>query len=217
MNLRTIAAACLALGLSACATEFSGVEIFGLCIPPAPTDSGVCAYPATCDAYFAGNAVLDATTAQLPFRLPVQLNNLLVDNTNTANGQLNTNTAYVQSFEMNYPGTTLAPWTVSQSVTVPTTGSASAVIALIPVAYFPQIVPPGSATASVVVKVRGHGVLASQQAFTTAWFQVPVEVCAGCLAGSVCAAGEVLFSCPSAGAGATSPGQSANFTCVAAP
>ena len=46
---------------------------------------------------------------------------------------------------------------------------------------------------------------------------VPVEVCAGCLAGSVCAAGEVMLSCPSAGAGATSPGQSANFTCVTAP
>jgi hypothetical protein len=66
----------------------------------------------------------------------------------------------------------------------------------------------------MVVNVRGHGVLDSQDSFTTAWFKVPVEVCAGCLAGSVCPAGQVMASCPASGAGATSPGQTAVVACI---
>jgi len=215
MKTRTLAAVTLAAALSACSAQFSAVSIFAICAPPTPdSSSGQCLYPATCAANLAETPVLDVTTAQLDFRLPVQINNTLVDNTNTDNGQINTNNAVITSFELHYAGVTLAPRTVSASVSVPAAGSSGALLHLITTDDFASIVPPGTGTTSVVVNVRGHGVLGSQDAFTTAWFAVPVEVCAGCLAGSFCPAGTVMASCPSAGLGATSPGQTATIACV---
>jgi hypothetical protein len=217
MNIRTLAAAVLALGLSACAAEFNGVGIYAICAPPDPdATTGSCLYPATCDATFAGTPVLDVTTAQLDFRLPFQVDNQLPDNSNAADGRINTNDAFIQSFEMTYAGATLEPWTVAQALTVPAAGSSGALLRLIPVAYFPSLVPPGVGRLSIVVNVRGRGILTSQDSFTTAWFQVPVEVCAGCLALSVCPPGSILASCPSTAIGQSSPGQSASFTCIGA-
>jgi hypothetical protein len=192
-----------------------GVSIYAICAPPNPdTTSGSCLYPATCDAAFAGTPVLDVTTAQLDFRLPVQINNSLPNNSNAGNGQINTNDAFIQSFELNFTGPSLPPWTVSQVLTVPADGSSGALLRLIPTAYFPSLVPPGAGRLSIVVNVRGRGILTSQAPFTTAWFQVPVEVCAGCLAGTICPPGSLLATCPSSANGQTSPGQSATFACI---
>jgi hypothetical protein len=216
MKTRNLAAATLALGLSACAAEFSAVNIYAICAPPDPdTTSGACLYPATCDANFAGTPLLDVTTAQLDFRMPMQINNALTDNSNST-GRINTNDAHITSFEMAYAGVSLPTWTVAQTVTVPTAGSSGALVRLIPVQYFPNLVPPGSGKISMIVNVRGHGILDSQDGFTTSWFQVPVEVCAGCLAGTFCPPGSVLATCPSMAAGQSSPGQSASFTCIGA-
>ena len=216
MKTRTIATAALALALSACSAEFSPVAIHAICAPPDPdSTSGSCLYPATCDATFAGTPILDATTAQVDFRLPVQVNNALQDNSSPVNGRINTNDAFIQWYEITYTGAALQPWSVADALTVPTAGSSGGLIRLIPVQYFPALVPPGSATLSIVVNVRAHGILTSQDSFTTAWFQVPVEVCAGCLAGSFCPPGSVMASCPSAAPGQTSPGQSATVTCIA--
>jgi hypothetical protein len=216
MKIRTLAAAALALGFSACSAEFSPVGIYAICSAPAPdTTNGSCLYPATCDTVFAGTPVLDVTVAEDDFRLPVQINNLLTDNSSTANGRVNTNDAYIQSFEMTYAGASVQPWTVAASITVPTAGSSGALLKLIPVTYFPALVPPGASTLSILVNVRAHGILASQSSFTTAWFQVPVSVCAGCLPSSfTCAAGAVLASCPSAKTFGAAPGQTANLACV---
>jgi len=216
MKTRTLAAATLAFGLSACAAEFSPVSIFEVCKPPDPdTANGSCLYPATCDAGLAGTPVLDVLTAQLPFRLPVQIDNALLDNSLAADGRINTNTAHIQSFEMTYTGAALAPWSVGGATTVPTSGSAGAVLPLIPVAYFPAIVPPGSATTNIVVNVRAHGILDSQDSFTTAWFKIPVAVCAGCLASSfACTPPAVLVTCPPAATVGGQPGQTATLACA---
>ncbi len=88
------------------------------------------------------------------------------------------------------PGRRLAPWNVSAAITVPAGGSSGALIPLIPEQSFASLVPPGSSTLNLVLNVRGHGVLGSQDGFTTAWFQVPVQVCAGCLDANFCPAGE---------------------------
>ena len=216
MKTRTLAAAVLALGLSACAAEFSAVNIFAICAPPDPdTTTGACLYPATCDAVLAGTPVLDVTTAQLDFRLPVQINNTLTDNSNAADGRINTNDATITSFEMTYTGAPLAPWDVAAAITVPTAGSSGAVLRLIPAASFASLAPVGAATTSMVVNVRAHGHLASQDSFTSAWFNVPVQVCAGCLASSfACAAPAVLVTCPSAAAPGLAPGQTATPACA---
>jgi hypothetical protein len=217
MKTRTLAIAALAVGLSACSAQFSPVAIYAICSPPSPdTTSGACLYPATCDATFAGTPILDATTAQADFRLSFQIDNALTDNSSTANGRINTNDAIIQSLEMTYTGVTLEGWNIAQSITVPTAGSAGALLPLIPVQYFPRLVPPGASRLNIVVNVRAKGILASQDSFTTAWFQVPVEVCAGCLAATFCPAGSVMASCPSAALGQTSPGQSASVTCITA-
>jgi len=217
MNIRTLAAAVLALGLSACAADYSAVAIYAICAPPAPDSAGGgCLYPATCDATFAGTPLLDATTAQVDFRLPFQINNTLENNANQATGLVNTNDAFIQSFDVTYAGASLAPWTVSAAITVPAGGSSGALIPLIPEQYFASLVPPGSSTLNLVLSVRGHGVLGSQSSISTAWFQVPVRVCAGCLDVNFCPAGEVFVtSCPPPGPGATSPGQSASVLCEA--
>jgi hypothetical protein len=215
MKTRTLAIAALFLGLSGCAAEFNGVSIYAICAPPDPdTTNGSCVYPATCDATFAGTPVLDVTTAGLDFRMPVQINNALANNENAADGRINTNDAVITSFEMTYSGATLSPWSVDQSITVPAAGSSGGLLRLIPVQYFTALAPAGTATTSLVVNVRGHGILTSQDSFTTAWFQVPVTVCSGCLAGAVCPTGSVLASCPSAAPGQTSPGQSASVACL---
>ena len=45
--------------------------------------------------------------------------------------------------------------------------------------------------------MRAHGVLGSQDAFTTAWFHVPVTVCNDCLAPSPCPTGKTYAAaCP---------------------
>ena len=112
MKTRNLAAAVLALGLSACAAEYSAVGIQAICAPPDPdTTSGACVYPATCDATFAGTPVLDVATAILDFRLPLQINNLLEDNS-SGPGRINTNDAFIQSFEITYAGASLQPWSV---------------------------------------------------------------------------------------------------------
>ena len=216
MKTRTLAAAAIALGLSACAAEFSPVGIFEICKPPDPdTANGSCLYPATCDAGLAGTPVLDVTTAQLDFRLPVQIDNLLLDNSLAADGRINTNTAHIQSFEMTYSGAALAPWNVPAAITVPTAGSSGAVLRLIPVAYFPTLAPAGTASTNIVVNVRGHGVLDSQGSFTTAWFKVPVTVCSGCLASSfACTAPAFLVTCPPAATVGGQPGQTATLACA---
>jgi len=216
MKTRTLAAAALALGLSACAAEFSPVGIFAICSPPDPdATTGSCLYPATCDTVFAGTPVLDAQVAQVDFRLPVQIDNSMTDNANAVDGRINTNDAYIQSFEMTYSGAALPPWSVGAAITVPTAGSSGAVLRLIPVAYFPTLAPAGSATTTVVVNVRGHGHLDSQDSFTTAWFQVPVEVCSGCRAFSfACTAPAVLVTCPSAFRPGDQPGQTATPACA---
>lgn len=218
MKTRTLATSVLALCLSACAAEYSAVGIHSICAPPAPDSAtGACVYPATCDATFAGTPLLDATTAALPFRLPFQFNNQLVNNANPVAGRVNTNDAFIQSFEMTYAGAPLSPWNVSQAITVPAAGSAGGLVQLIPTSYFAGLIPAAGSQTSIVVSVRAHGILGSQDSFTTAWFQVPVTVCAGCLNLSVCTAPNVVASCPSTAPGSASPGQSANITCIAPP
>jgi hypothetical protein len=160
-----------------------------------------------------GTPVLDVATAQIDFRLPVQINNTLLDN--SSGGQINTNSAYIQSLEMTYIGTAIQQRTRDLSITVPASGSSGAVLPLIRVQDFPALAPPGGATTNIVVNVRAHGILASQDAFTTAWFQVPVSVCAGCLASNfTCTPPAFLVTCPSAATPGVQPGQTATPACA---
>ena len=218
MTIRTLAASALLLGLSACGTaEFSGVALDSVCIAPAPdTTTLACAYSATCDATMVSRPVLDAATAQLPFRLAIQLDNSLPDNSSTAG--INTNGARIQSFEITYSGGPyVAPWSTNVNIRIPVAGTTVYEVPLIPVQYFSTLKPSSpAAVLDLLVNVRAHGVLDSQTSFTTAWFPVPVDVCNGCLSAPYCTTG-TLVSCPSAPTGAVSPGQTATWTCATLP
>jgi hypothetical protein len=191
-----------------------GVSIAAICTPPTPdSTNGSCLYPATCEHVLAGWPMLDILTAQIDFRLPVQIENSFLDN--SGGGRINTNNALIQSFEMTYEGTGLQPWSVAASVSVPTSGSSGVVLRLIPVAYFPALLPVGIATFTIGMLVRAHGVLGSQDSFATPWFQVPVMVCSGCLASSfTCTPPSVLVTCPPAATVGAQPGQTATPACA---
>ena len=176
------------------------MSIYAICAPPAPdTTNGACLYPATCDATFAGTPVLDVTTAQLDFRMPVQINNALVNNENTADGRINTNDAFIHVLRDDLlRGAALAVERQASPSPCPRRAPRAGSCGSSRSSTSPALAPAGTATTSLVVNVRGHGVLTSQDSFTTAWFQVPVTVCSGCLDVAVCPSGSVLASCPSA-------------------
>jgi hypothetical protein len=212
MKIRTLAvaavAASLAASLAGCSAEFSPVNISDICFPPEPTASG-CVFSATCDTKLISTPKLDPITAVDDFRLPLQINNALTDNSSAANNRINTNNATVTWFEMTYTGAALQPYTSYLTIGVPSTGSTVALVSLIPVADFPALLPAGAATTTVLVNVRAHGILGSQDTFASAWFQVPVEVCGNaCLApAAVCTPPAVMVMCPG-------PGQTASSACV---
>ncbi len=218
MNLRTLVAGTLGLALAGCSAPYTSVFIGDICAPPTPdATTGACLYPATCDAVLASPPRLDVSTAVLDFRLPLEVGNILTDNSNAGNGAVNNNDAFITSFEMQYAGGPAIPnRLVNASFRVPVTGSQTYVVPLISATDFPALqAAVGSGTLDMVVNVRANGNLASGTTFTTAWFQVPVRVCNLCLQ-TVCGTGTVFFaSCPSAAPGSTSPGQTATVSCVA--
>ncbi len=220
MNLRTLVAGTLGLALAGCSAPYTSVFIGDICTPPAPdATTGACLYPSTCDTVLASPPRLDVSTAVADFRLALEVDNILQDNSNAANGAVNNNDAFVTSFEMQYAGGPAIPNRITNaSFRVPVSGAQTYVVPLISATDFPALqTAVGSGTLDMVVNVRANGNLASGTTFTTAWFQVPVRVCNLCLQ-TVCSAGTVFAgSCPSAAPGATSPGQTAIVSCVAAP
>lgn len=206
----------LLLALSGCAAaEFSAVSFDSICTAPAPDSTTfACVYAATCESTLVGRPVLDAATAQVNFRLPIQIDNALTDNTTSAG--LNTNGAIIQDLEITYGGGPyVAPWTTRVNIRIPTSGTTVYEVPLIPVQYFSTLKPSTpAAVTDLLVNVRAHGIFDSQNSFTTAWFAIPVNVCNGCLSAPYCLTG-TLVSCPAAAAGAVSPGQTASWACAA--
>jgi len=201
MKTRPLALASLLVLLGGCSAEFSGVTIAGACAPPDPDSTTLqCLYPATCTTFFAGTAVLDAYQGQLvglDFRMPVEMDNALPDNADITNGRINTNDATIQTLEINYPGTSLGTRNVPYTLVIRAAGTAGALLPLIRVQDFAAVAPSGAATRQIDIAVRAHGVLGSQDAFTTAWFHVPVSVCNDCISGNVCPTGKTyVAACP---------------------
>ena len=115
MKTRNLAAALLALGLSACAAEYSAVGIQAICAPPTPTRVRRLRLPR----HLRRRLRRDAPCSTWPppsstFRLPFQINNLLVNNATASADAINTNDAFIQSFEITYAGASLEPWNVDR-------------------------------------------------------------------------------------------------------
>jgi len=213
MKTHPLALAVLAGLLASCGGAYNAVALTNVCFPPTPGDGGVCVLSSTCEQTLASTPELDVAVAPQAFQLSVQFDNQLPSSTNTANGQVNANDAFVRQTEMSYSGANLAPITTDVQVTVRTGGSTVEVLELVPTSYYAALgalLPTAASSLQLVISVRAKGVYGNGAGFTTAWFQVPVTVYnnSGFFGTDPCIAqGKVLTGwCPQ-------PGQTAVYKC----
>lgn len=203
MKTRPIVLALPALLAAACGADYNAVALTDVCFPPEPGTGGVCEYSATCDATLASTANLDVAVAQEAFQLPVEFTNQLLNSADTGAGQVNVNDAFVQQIEMEYVGAPLAASTIPVQATVPAGGATVKVLQLIQPSDYPalqSLVPTSASKLQLVIKVRASGVFGSQSKFTTAWFQIPVDVFANVYPANPCPTGTVFTgACPAYG------------------
>ncbi len=196
--------------------EVRGVTIDQPCTPPVPDDAGACVYPATCLFPWPYSVNLDVATARLDFRFPLQFSNSLAFT--GAPFVSGTNAATVERIEIVYPNAPLPATSYDTSFVVPAPGGAAPPLTLLPVGYFPTLRDwVGASTFLVALRVRAHGVVASRP-FSTSWFEMLVNVCAGCMSEPTCPAGaSFVGSCPPTAPGTNLPGQSSVSLCVGPP
>jgi hypothetical protein len=203
MKTRALALALPALLAAACGADYTAVALTNVCFPPEPGTGGVCQYSATCDAQLADTANLDVAVAYAPFQLPIEFKNQLASSANTSNGTVNVNDAFVQQIEIEYVGAPLAPLTLPVQATVPSAGATVKVLQLIQTADFATLqaqIPTSASSLQLILKVRASGVYASQNKFTTAWFQIPVDVYSNVYPANPCPTGKTLTGvCPAYG------------------
>lgn len=188
------------LALAGCAENNASVAITTICATP--DDPLQCAFSATCDAQPLGPNVLDTSFSPNQLWLFVQVDNQLADNASLDDYRTNTNTAYVQEFEVEYEGATLpvAAGSILGAATVPAGGSA--VISVVPIpaaitAMLAGLVPVGGSM-EIAAKLKITGVYGDTTKFESGFYRIPVQVCDGCITLPVCAAGEIRAACPSA-------------------
>jgi hypothetical protein len=201
--------ACLVVGMTGCSrSNRDSVQLSALCFPPTPDTNGLCAFSSgTCSQVLAnGHLFVDlAVSPGGTLEYPIQIDNLRVDNSDTTAGRTNSNTAFVEQFDMRYVATGLnvPAASVNAAHTVPTSGSTVAVVTLIPssvAAALSPVLPAGGAEMLIDVKARGH--YADGTEFDTAEFPVPVTITQGdprILAEFTCPTGTTSQSCPQIG------------------
>jgi hypothetical protein len=195
MKTRQIALALPALLAAACSAQYNAVALTNVCFPPEPGTGGVCQYAATCDATLAGTANLDVAVATQAFQLPVEFTNSLQASNDATNGRINVNDAFVEQIEMEYVGAPLAASTIPIQATVKAGGTTVEVLQLIQAsdyAALQALIPTSASKLQLVVNVRGSGIYGSQSKFTTAWFQIPVDVFANVYPANPCPTGTTI-------------------------
>jgi hypothetical protein len=191
--------------MAGCGRSNREVQLSALCFPPTPDDNGLCAFSSgSCDEVLAnGHLFVDLVTSGGTLEYPIQVDNQRLDNTDTETGRTNTNTAFIERFDMKYesPGFTLGSASVNQAATVPTGGSTVAVATLIPPsagAALSAVLPAGPTEA--VIKVKAHGRYGDDTEFDTAEFSVPVAISQGVVGPFGCAVeGQTIAVCPQQG------------------
>jgi hypothetical protein len=200
------------LALAGCVDNNASVRIDSICLPPEQSDK--CTFSSTCSAQFIGMTVLDLDQSSArTLWLFVQIDNQLPSNENAGLNRTNTNDAFVQEYEIAYPGTGLptARGPIPGSAIVPANGNAVISLPAIDGATGQLITNALGAGAQVdgIAEVKLHGVYADTTKFVTGVFKVPLRVCRGCLGaivndiqGQVAAcsnATDARFFCPQGG------------------
>jgi hypothetical protein len=211
MKTRLATLALAALALAGCADNNASLRIAAICAPP---DAEVCAFSSTCDAQYIGFNKLDVANANKLW-LFVQVDNQTPNNSKGDAFRTNTNDAFVQEYEIEYPGTGLptARGPIPGSSLVPAAGSAVISLPAVDEAttlLVANALPAAGSQLDGVAEVKLRGVYADTTSFVTGVFEIPIRACRGCLAFGGCPTlGDFAVFCPQ-------PGQApASFSCVA--
>jgi hypothetical protein len=199
-------AVALAAAATSCSVKAPSVAFSAICAPP---DAGNCTFASTCDAQSIGPPTMDvAHTSQL--WLTVEVHNQAVDNTDETIGRVNTQDAYLQEVDVSYSGALAIPASASRmQEMVPAGGTAVLSVFAIPTSAGLTGASVGAgSTVGVIAKVKGKGIFGDGTSFETPDFEVPVDVCNGCIGQPVCAAGTTLVVCPPSDRSPVEVGQS---------
>jgi hypothetical protein len=199
---RRLFAIAMAVAAGGCSVTAPTVAFTAVCAPPTAT---TCTFSATCDAQYIGLNVMDVSVTN-QFWLVVEAHNQATDNSDANIGRVNTHNAYVQQIDVTYEGALAIPGTSTRmQEMVPAEGTA--VLSIFPVPAGAGL-GPGSVAAGtsavVVAKVKAKGVFGDGTDFESPVFEVPVEVCNGCVGSAggasgplACPAGQTLAAtCP---------------------
>ena len=191
MKTRALLLALPLLALAGCRDNRASITLTGICSLTAS-----CTFAGKCDAYLAGEPVIDAaTSASGILTIFVEAENQAPDNTDRDIYRTNTNNAHVDELVVEYSGLALPRQVMGTQQIVPAGGTSVIAVDLIPgslgalpalAAYAPTAIPR-EMTATVTLR----GYFDDGTRFETGEFPVAVGVCSGCVA--ACTAG---IACP---------------------
>jgi hypothetical protein len=212
MNVRTLATLLLVAAAGCSVDNNASVRISAVCYPPTPSDTGGCAYSATCDAVWLSNLAVDTTYVPTGGTLywPLQVDNQRPANS-TPDGATNTATAFITGYKIAYTSSTVSiPQVTLEDTTrtVPANGSTVLSVPIVPVSVATLLGATAGLLAEVRAEIRATGHYGDGTTFETGPFSVQVNVVNGGWLGATCAdpLQHVTGYCPQ-------PGQSSTFAC----
>jgi hypothetical protein len=212
MNARTLATLLLVAAAGCSVDNNASVRISAVCYPPTPSETGACAYSATCDAVWLSNLAVDTTYVPTGGTLywPLQVDNQRPGNA-TPDGATNTATAFITGYKIVYSSSTVSIPEVTledTTRTVPASGSTVLSVPIVPVSVATLLGATAGLLAEVRAEIRATGHYGDGTTFETGPFSVQVNVVNGGWLGATCAdpLQHVTGYCPQ-------PGQSSIFAC----
>lgn len=194
MKTRALTVLLLALVATGCRENLGSVAPFGVC--GFPDDAEACEMEPTCARYLAdrpGVFLIDSLGFDNELLLWIQWNNQMPDNSDATTGRTNTNTFYIEEYEIAFTTTArtaadavppLAAITIptvtvpALAPPVPTEGSTVSQVSVIPVeiGQYLQALLPDSGPAIVIAEVKAIGRLGDDSRFESGTIKIPVEV-----------------------------------------
>ncbi len=174
------------------------VQLSSLCFSPAPDSNGNCIFSSGgCNTVLLeGSLEVDLPNNGFTLEYPIQIDNLLPDNTDLSVGRTNANNATIDRFDLEYVGLNLTA-SAAQTVVVLANSSTVAQVQLIPPAAGAQLANAvgGGGALNIAVRVRAHGRFGDDTEFDTASdYTVPVTLKS--LGPYTCPTGKTLQCCP---------------------
>lgn len=191
MKTRALLLALPLLALAGCRDNRASITLTGICAL-----STSCRFAGKCDAYYAGEPVIDAATSPTGY-LPIfiEAENQMPDNADKNIRRTNTNDAHVDEIVVEYGGLALPRQVMGTQQLVPAASSSVIGVNLIPASLGAQpalaAYAPTATTREMTATVTLRGYFDDGTRFETGEYPIAVQVCSGCL--TPCA---VSTACP---------------------